>query len=246
MALNRISIPSPNYSSRGGAAVRLVVLHTAQGARTARDLGAFFARPSSGVSSHVGIDDALGVGTIAQYVPRPQKAWTQGNANPVAVSAELCAFAEWGSAEWDRHPVMLQNTASWIAEECAALGIPITKLTAAQAQGSGRGVCQHVDLGSWGGGHWDCGPAFPIDRVLEMARSGTAPAPEPPHPTEEEMSALTATLDRDGNLVCYGVAPNGDLWEITTKPADPNTPMTKTYRWSNITANGQNGQKLAV
>lgn len=179
MALNRVSIPSPNYSSRGGAGVRLVVLHTAQGARTARELGAFFARSSSGVSSHVGIDDALGAGTIAQYVPRSQKAWTQGNANPVAVSAELCAFAEWGSAEWDRHPVMLANTAAWIAEECAALGIPITKLTAQQAQGSGRGVCQHVDLGSWGGGHWDCGPAFPIDRVLEMARGGAAPAPGP-------------------------------------------------------------------
>jgi len=65
---------------------------------------------------------------------------------------------------------MLENTARWIAEESDAFSIPIVKLTSTQAQGSGRGVCQHVDLGGWGGGHWDCGGNFPIDKVLEMAK----------------------------------------------------------------------------
>jgi hypothetical protein len=148
----------------------LVIVHTAEGARTIEELGNFFASPSSGVSSHVGIDDTPGV--IGEYVKRPNKAWTQGNANPVAVSAELCAFAGWSAAEWDRHPVMLDNCAKWIAEEAAYFGIPLTKLTPAQAQGSGRGVCQHVDLGAWGGGHSDCGSSFPIDDVLEAARGG--------------------------------------------------------------------------
>jgi len=161
-------MPSPNYSSRGGSAVRLIVLHTAEGARTIEELGSFFGSSSSGVSSHVGIDDKLG--TIGEYVKRPDKAWTQGNANPVSVSVELCAFASWSRAQWDDHPNMLDNLARWIAEESAAFGIPITKLTAAQAQGSGRGVCQHNDLGSWGGGHWDCGGSFPIDAVLDDAR----------------------------------------------------------------------------
>jgi hypothetical protein len=90
----------------------------------------------------------------------------------VAVQAELCAFAAWSPQEWDRHPTMLQNTAQWIAEEAAAFNIPITRLTPTQAQGNGRGVCQHADLGSWGGGHWDCGSGFPMDRVLQMARGG--------------------------------------------------------------------------
>ena len=169
MALTRKSIPSPNYSSRGGASVRLIVLHTAEGAKTYQELGNFFASSSSGVSSHVGIDDTRGV--IGEYVKRQNKAWTQGNANSASVSAELCAFAKWTS-EWDKHPDMIRNAAAWVAEECAYFDIPITKLTASQAQGSGRGVCQHADLGSWGGGHWDCGPAFPMDRVLEMARGG--------------------------------------------------------------------------
>jgi N-acetylmuramoyl-L-alanine amidase len=168
MPLTRKVIASPNYSSRGGADVRLVVVHTAEGATTIEELGNFFASPSSGVSSHTGIDDKAGI--IGEYVPRSGKAWTAGNANPVAVQTELCAFAKWTPSEWDKHPNMLDNCARWIAEEAKAFGIPITKLSASQAQGSGRGVCQHNDLGSWGGGHWDCGGGFPIDDVLDAAR----------------------------------------------------------------------------
>jgi len=167
--LKRKAIPSPNYSSRGGASVRLIVIHTAEGATTIESLGNYFASSSSQVSSHVGIDDKDG--TIGEYVKRGNKAWTAANANPVAVQAELCAFANWSSSEWNKHPNMLENCARWIAEEADAFGIPITKLTASQAQGSGRGVCQHVDLGSWGGGHYDCGGSFPMDKVLDMARS---------------------------------------------------------------------------
>src|ERR1700751_5929818 len=107
MTLKRIAYPSPNYSSRGGAAVRLIVLHTAEGATNIADLGAWFANPASGVSSHVGIDDTSN--TVGEYVRRDGKAWTAANANPVAVQAELCAFAEWDAAEWDRHQEMLRN-----------------------------------------------------------------------------------------------------------------------------------------
>lgn len=168
-ALARRWMPSPNYSSRGGAAVRLIVLHTAEGATTIESLGNFFASSSAAASSQVGIDDKAGV--IGEYVKRQNKAWTQANANPVCISAELCAFAKWSAAEWNKHPAMLDNTARWIAEESAATGIPITRLNAQQAQGSGRGVCQHNDLGSWGGGHWDCGSGFPMDSVLTKARA---------------------------------------------------------------------------
>jgi hypothetical protein len=173
--LERVWIPSPNYSSRSSS-VRLIVLHTAEGARTYQDLGAFFGHPSSGVSSHVGIDDTPGV--VGEYVHRDKKAWTQGNANPYSVAAELCAFAEWDLDEWANHLEMLANTAEWIAEEAKAFGIPLERLSAAQAQdGYSKGVCQHVDLGAAGGGHWDCGPSFPMDDVIAMAQGGP-PAPE--------------------------------------------------------------------
>jgi hypothetical protein len=166
--LARRAFPSPNYSSRSGATVRLIVLHTAEGATTIEELGSFFANPASGVSSHVGIDDKQGV--VGEYVRRDYKAWTAANANPVAVQAELCAFAGWSSGQWQQHSVMLENCARWLAEEAAYFDVPVVKLTAAQAQGSGRGVCQHVDLGAYGGGHWDCGGSFPIDQVIARAK----------------------------------------------------------------------------
>jgi len=166
--LTRKAFPSPNYSSRGGATVRLIVIHTAEGATTIESLGNYFANASVDASSHVGADDKKGV--IGEYVKRGNKAWTQANANPVAVSLELCGFASWSTDEWNRHPNMLENCARWIAEEASAFGLPITRLNSTQAQGSGRGVCQHKDLGGWGGGHHDCGSGFPMDKVLDMAR----------------------------------------------------------------------------
>jgi len=170
--LTRRAIPSPNYSSRQGAIVRCITIHTAEGARTIEELGSFFGSTSSGVSSHTGIDDKPGV--VGEYVLRGYKAWTAANANPIAVQTELCAFADWTTAEWNQHPNMLDNCARWIAEEANAFGLPIQRLTPSEAQGSGRGVCQHKDFGGWGGGHHDCGQGFPMDQVLEAARSYAA------------------------------------------------------------------------
>jgi hypothetical protein len=183
MALKRVWIPSQFYSSRGGASVRLIVVHTAEGATTIESLGSWFQNPSAQCSSHAGADDK--VNTIGEYVDQ-DKAWTQADYNPVAVSIELCGFAAWTASDWAAHPNMLDNCAKWIAEEAKALGIPITKLSASEAQGSGRGVCQHADLGAGGGGHWDCGSSFPMDDVLDMARGGGQPAPSI---TEGEMIA---------------------------------------------------------
>ena len=168
--LTRKAFPSPNYSSRGGATVRLVVIHTAEGATTIESLGSYF-QGNVDASSHTGIDDKLGI--VGEYVKRANKAWTAASANPVAVQTELCAFAKWTAAEWAKHDNMLENCARWIAEEAAAFNLPITKLNAQQAQGSGRGVCQHNDLGTFGGGHWDCGTGFPIDSVLARAKELT-------------------------------------------------------------------------
>ena len=200
MPLSRVWIPSPNYSSRAGTRVRLVVVHTAEGSRNFRDLGAYFANPASQVSSQTGIDDTPG--QIGEYVTRDAKPWTQGNANPYSTSTELCAFAKWDPAEWSRHPVMLDNCAQWIAEECAYFGIPAVKLSAAQAQGGAAGVCGHVDLGAAGGGHWDPGPDFPWATVL--AGSAT-PAPTPPSSDWSEE-----------NMICVDPK-TGGTWCVSTR-----------------------------
>ena len=195
MTLTRVWLPSPNYSSRNSS-VRLIVIHSSEGAQTYQSLGSFFANPSSQVSSHVGIDNTAN--TVGEYVRRENKAWTAGNANPVAVQAELCtpsgASASWSTAQWNSNPTMLANLAQWIREEAAAYNIPIVRLTPQQAQGNGRGICQHSDLGSWGGGHVDCGPAFPIDAVIANAAGSQPPTPTPPQ-EEIKMFLAVATTD---------------------------------------------------
>jgi hypothetical protein len=175
VALRRVAIPSPNYSSRGGS-VRLAVVHTAQGSTDFHSLGAYFSGPVD-ASSHAGIDDTPG--EIGVYVLRTDAAWTASAYNGVAVQAELCAWAEWTAGDWAAHPVMLENCAAWLAEECAAFGIPLRLLNASEAQGGASGVCDHAALGSAGGGHWDVGASFPWPEVLSMA-GGAAPSTPPP------------------------------------------------------------------
>jgi hypothetical protein len=187
--------------------VRLVVLHTAEGANSYEALGRFFANPRSQVSSHTGIDDTPGV--IGEYVRPDYKAWTQANANPYSIAAEMCAWANWSLAEWHRHPVMLANAAEWVKEECARFGLPVRRLTASEAQGGGRGVCHHVDLGAAGGGHWDCGPAFPLDQVIAMAQGG--PAPPPPAKKGGAVNLVKTSkgyyiFGADGGVFCFGNA----------------------------------------
>jgi hypothetical protein len=149
-------------------------------------LGNFFANSANEVSSHAGADDK--VNTVGIYVQRADKAWTQADYNNQSVAIELCGFAEWSRAQWENeHGNMLANTAAWLAEESAALGIPLVKLDASQAQGGGRGVCQHIDLGAGGGGHVDCDYGtgnFPIDKVLSMATGGAPIAPSPTPPSQ--------------------------------------------------------------
>lgn len=174
MALTRKWFPSPNYSPGRSEDPRLIVIHTAEGARSIESLGRWFSNPDNDVSSHAGIDDTPK--TVGIYVKRENRAWTQAGANGTAVSVELCGFANWTREEWLQHPDMLRNCADWIAEEAKFFDIPIVRLTHDEAVGSGRGVCQHSDLGAWGGGHWDCGNGFPLDLVLEMARKETVPA----------------------------------------------------------------------
>jgi hypothetical protein len=158
------------------------------------------------VSSHVGIDDTPG--TIGEYVKPQNKSWTAAAYNPVAIQAELCGFAGWKAADWARHPTMLKNTAAWIAEECARYGLPIRELTAAEAQRGGRGVCQHSQLGAGGGGHWDCGPNFPLSEVIRMAQGGPAPTPPtPPIPpavlAQEDPNMITLGQMKDGRFEVF-------------------------------------------
>lgn len=198
--LKRIWMPSPNYRPVRSEKPRLLVLHTTEGAKTIQSLGTYFSRPAVQASSHAGADDTPN--TIGVYVRRGNVAWTQGGANDESISLELCAFARWSAEEWDRHPGMLKNAAQWLAEEAAHSGIPLVRLSPAQAQNGERGVCDHDDLGAWGGGHWDCGNNFPMARVLDMAREGIKE--QPTEFTWYYLQDVTAARLARGQRMYYG------------------------------------------
>lgn len=200
MSLKRIWMPSPNYRIGRRATPRIIVLHTTEGARTIESLGNFFANPENEVSSHAGADDKLN--TVGSYVRRENTAWTQGVFNDEAVSLEMCAFSAWPEEEWTKHPNLLANAAAWIAEEAKTHGIPLISLSLPEAQGSGRGVCQHKILGASGGGHSDCGPGFPMEHVLTLARKSETI--EPKLVTWYFLQDVTAVRLARGQRMYYG------------------------------------------
>jgi N-acetyl-anhydromuramyl-L-alanine amidase AmpD len=177
MALQRLWRPSPHYStSRSG--VRLIVLHTTEGAQDIESLANWFKNPSSKVSSHVGADNKR-QGTIAEYVKRNHSAWAQGNYNGVSICIEMCTPAGaangWSRDYWlSKQGWLLDTTAAWVAEEARAYGIPIVRLNPSQAQGSGRGLCGHVDIQPRD--RTDPGKGFPWDYIIAKATGGKPPA----------------------------------------------------------------------
>jgi hypothetical protein len=188
-ALVRSWYPSPNYSS--GSTKRLIVIHTTEGFTGSNgmyDCAIYFQGPV-GASSHI-IADNFHPGHVCEGVKRDKGSWTQCQFNSVSVSVEQCAYASWSRDTWlNTKEVLLRNTAAWIAEESRALGIPITRLSASQAQSGGKGICGHSDLGPSGCGHSDPGQGYPWDVVLQWAR-GEQPQPQPPEVEDYEDMTL--------------------------------------------------------
>ena len=202
MALKRIWKPSPNYSSRGGSSVRLVTVHTSEGAQTNGSLYNYISQASAQVSYSISVDNQS-PGTCYEYVSRANKPWSQANYNPVAVTGCFCT-ASGASSGWSRdywlknQDSAIRNMAQWVAEECAFFNIPIVALSDSQAQGNGRGVCQHRNLGANGSNHSDCGSNFPMDYLIDLAKGGSAPVPE----TGDDVSASSVIFDGKLHSVC--------------------------------------------
>lgn len=183
-------------SSRGGARARLVCGHTAEGARTARNLAAYFNRPGVNASSHVCID----ADETLTIVPRSRASWTLRTGNPISMNAEICGFAHWTREQWlstgtvdgCRNPkAMLDRFADWVRSECQHWGIPKDKLSPTEVARGKRGVIHHIDWtqGMRDGTHWDCGPGFPWDYVMARVAGGGGASPAPaPIPEGTDMS----------------------------------------------------------
>jgi len=179
---------SPNYSTSRGP-YNKIAFHTTEGAMTIEALGDWFGQEAAGCSSHHGADQYKRV--LGAYVYENHKAWTQGNANPYCISLEMCAYASWSRSTWLSKPILLDNAAEWCRYLVDKYSIPWTLLNDSQAQNPDvRGICQHVNFGSWGSGHHDCGSGFPMDVVIDKAKKwGSGGAATPAGQGGEEMAS---------------------------------------------------------
>lgn len=166
-------------SDRRGARARLVVLHTAEGARRNVDLAKYF-DGNDDASSHAATDPT----GILDMIPRERASWTLGSGNPVSVNVEMCAHAGMTREQWlrtdtftytraqdgrsftvDNPRATIRHTAAWARRECEALGIPKRVLTVAQIRAGEAGITDHGTANramGWGD-HTDVGPNFPWD-----------------------------------------------------------------------------------
>lgn len=180
MTVNEQLILTSNYSSRNGTSILKLALHTMEGftgPNGAADCARYF-QGNVSASSHWCVDNyhpnQVVCGVYEQY-----SAWTQASANPKCLSWEQAGYASYSRDTWlNNNGVLLTTVAAHVREMCDKYQIPIRSLSASEAQDSWtKGVCDHVDFGSSGGGHHDCGSGYPMDKIIEWAKGGGSSAP---------------------------------------------------------------------
>ena len=160
-------IPSPNFSSRSGAKVDLLVLHDTEGSY--QSAINWFENQASKVSAHFVLrEDGL---EATQMVDIGHKAWHACNANPRSIGFEMAGIAKKGFGAPE-----LAAAGEVFAFFLHHLQIPLRHAIG----GVGPGICSHWELGAMGGGHADpsTNPQFMDDffkHVTEMYHFGDFP-----------------------------------------------------------------------
>lgn len=160
---------SPNRSSRGGAGIRGVVIHTTESAPGSLwGVVNYFKNDGIDVSSHYVVGDIARKGSlwteVVRVVPEEEKAWTAKSANPYFVQYELIGRANRTRTEWLAHRAQLETVAALVAEDVLQYDIPIVR--------GYPGIVGHGDLDRLGfpNDHTDPGPNFPWDVFLDAVR----------------------------------------------------------------------------
>jgi hypothetical protein len=160
---------SPNFSSRQGTPISLVVVHDMEG-HYQGSIETFLNRHAQ-VSAHLLLREDNG--EVTQMVAFEEKAWHACNAgNWRGVGLEIPGFAAKGypDAEW----TAAANIVAWLIRK---YGLPCRWA----ARGAGAGFCSHYDLGAAGGGHTDpTTDAAVWARFVAMVQAAHAEVMAPP------------------------------------------------------------------
>lgn len=162
-----------HQSSREGARIHGLVLHTTQGhdallGRPPADL-VELAQVFDGeeASAHLGVDEK---GAFGRYVPDEAAAWAVCAYNTMTLSLEQIGYAEFSEAEWFARHEQLKGAAIFLQYGHERYGVPLEKGKVSGGAIVAEGVFQHKDLGIMGSGHVDCGPGYPEGYVILLAQ----------------------------------------------------------------------------
>lgn len=185
--VTRSRLSPSRYIGRSGHNPRWIAVHTQEGGRTAWDLAGFLANGANQVSYNTVNDDV----EIVQSVADDNTPWSASNANSYALHHCFAgSYAAWSRGKWletdardgKNEDAELTLGARQIAFWCQQRGIPAQWIGGNGIPWGREGICGHMDFGSWGGGHHDPGPNFPVDELLRRVNAflgGSAPAPLP-------------------------------------------------------------------
>lgn len=162
---------SPKQSSREGARIHALILHTTEGSDNPSDdadlkvLGGDFHTEEA--SAHLGVNVA---GRFGRYVADEAKAWAVCNFNSVTLSLEQIGFAAFSAEQWFKRPDQLHGAAEFLAYGHIHYGVPLEPGEVSGSAITRAGIFQHKDLGISGSGHTDCGSGYPQGYVTLLAQ----------------------------------------------------------------------------
>lgn len=256
MAVTVVWAGSPNYNS-GGLNRRCIGFHTTEGAQTAESLRNFVSQSSAKVSYHFAVDMAHGDNWAMQYVRDGDRAWAQASYNSQCLSICFCtpsgAASGWSRSTWLSKGAMLTAAARLAGELSRRFNVPLLGLNNSQAQGSSKGLCEHKNFGSAGGGHHDCGPGFPMDEIIKRAGgSATTPPPStgggkaPPMPADSKPYFGVGVRNRSSGVRTWQQKMRDRGWSITVDgdfgPASKDV-CVKFQREKGLSADGLVGEQ---
>ncbi|AHJ86314.1 lysin A [Mycobacterium phage 32HC] len=208
------------YSPRGLPSPMWIGCHTSESRSRAVNLRDYCERNE--VSYHRIVDDVDIVGMVRDT----DGSWSAVGANKYAY--HICwssSFASWSREQWldptpgdgfnERNALRLgaKQIAYWIQQSRAAgRPIPVEWIGGRNRPPWGlNGICGHVDFGTWGGGHSDPGPNFPVDTLLSDVREFLTGEPQPPIVAPPPVGVPGTNPDKYADWMLYQGNPRNNV-----------------------------------
>lgn len=183
---NEYWVKSPSFSSRNGAKVDLLLLHTQEGVGNADSLARFLADGRNSVSYHytVSQDPVDGGVTVCDVVDTDQASWSALSANSRSIN--LCfagSSVRWSRQDWLKQSKAIDVAAYLFVQDAKKYGIPLRVLAPAY-NSPPPGIADHNYVTKYlrDGSHTDVGQNFPWD-VFSAAIQKYSQQDKPVQPT---------------------------------------------------------------